>query len=295
MRPLSIFMSFPQLPPSISVTFPLSPTAPIHLCPCLPSLQSFLLYHCRAPHCFSPSRVPFLSCLPKLLCMIMPSIFLLSAVHPPTLSKHAHKIFNPVIISRPFSYFVSTPISSLLQRLPTVYFPRWACCWWKPSLDANELLILSAASLHPPHWVSSPPALPWPVFWWSTFGWWTPICVTTLTSLTADTCNLSVSLSILPRPLSPVINEQTHSLNPLCKRKCVVFILMLRSLTCQEDYFWMSASELRCVRLYFPILTYRELPTIALYTKSYNLCCHVPKVFCNFSELFIWSSDAYMQ
>lgn len=119
-------LNFYVLPstPSISVTFPLSPTAPIHLCPCLPSLQSFLLYHCRAPHCFSPSRVPFLSCLPKLLYMIMPSIFLWSAVHPPTLSKHAHKIFNPVIISRPFSYFVSTPISSLLQRLPTVYFPR---------------------------------------------------------------------------------------------------------------------------------------------------------------------------
>lgn len=56
--PLSFFMSFPQLPPSIFVTFPLSPTASIHLCPRSPSLESFLLYHCRAPHCFSPPR-PF--------------------------------------------------------------------------------------------------------------------------------------------------------------------------------------------------------------------------------------------
>lgn len=71
------FMSFPQLPPSIPATFPLSPTAPIHLCPCLPSLQSFLLYHCRAPHCFSPSRAPVLSYLPKhfFFCLMHARIF----------------------------------------------------------------------------------------------------------------------------------------------------------------------------------------------------------------------------
>lgn len=44
-----------SLPPSLSLF--LSPTASIHICPRSPSLESFLLYHCRAPCCFSPPRV----------------------------------------------------------------------------------------------------------------------------------------------------------------------------------------------------------------------------------------------
>lgn len=131
----STLICLPSIAPSL-IFYVLPSTPSLHLCHfpsfsycshsslSLLALPPVMLYHCRAPHCFSPSRVPFLSYLPKLLCMIMPSIFLSSAVHPPTLCKHAHKIFNPVIISGSFSYFFSTPISSLLQRLPTVYFPR---------------------------------------------------------------------------------------------------------------------------------------------------------------------------
>lgn len=87
--PLIFYVLLSTLPPSISVTFPLSPTASIHLCPCLPSLESFLLHHCHAPHCFSPPCVSSFSFLPTetpfSLCLfvLLSSLLCLSSIFLP--------------------------------------------------------------------------------------------------------------------------------------------------------------------------------------------------------------------
>lgn len=80
-RSLSHFLC-PSLnsPSSISVTFPLSPTAFIHICPRSASLESFLLYHCRAPRCFSPPHVSLLPTETPLPCACLSSFSSLSSV-----------------------------------------------------------------------------------------------------------------------------------------------------------------------------------------------------------------------
>lgn len=70
-------------PPFIFYVLPLTPS--LHLChfPSLlllpfisPSLESFLLYHCRAPRCFSPPRVSLFSFLPPET-LLSPCLFVL--------------------------------------------------------------------------------------------------------------------------------------------------------------------------------------------------------------------------
>lgn len=97
--PPSQFMSFPHSP--ISVTFPLSPTASIRLCPHSASLKSFLLYHCHAPDCFS------------LPCVSFPSYLL--------------DLFFPCAC-----------LSSFYSLLPVKYFPAWI--FWELFLTSSRSL-----------------------------------------------------------------------------------------------------------------------------------------------------------
>lgn len=133
---------------SIYVTFSLSPTASIHLCPHSPSLKSFLLYHCHAPHCFSPPCVSLFPFLPTETLLSLCLFILFSGI-----SCLSNICLLGFVLLRTFSNFLSVPQQHVHQvwiipslqlfsfLLPVIIFSP-SCTSFLPPLPLSVLLFL---------------------------------------------------------------------------------------------------------------------------------------------------------